>query len=124
MSLTTELNVIKSTADEEHGLVTTCSEQKKERESQGSTTRGGQERATLLLPGDAKAYFKCVCHLYEIFPELKYLPVNTSRLRSLLLQLCELQLFTTVRKLVVLFPEELDTRFLQSLVSIVCYYFA
>ncbi len=96
--------------EEQHGVVTTSAEEFEK-------TIGVPRQSTLLV-GEAKAYFKCVCHLYEIFPELKYLPVNTSRLRDLLLQLCELQLFTTVRKLAVLFPEELDTHFLRCLVSV------
>lgn len=67
---------------------------------------------------DLKTYLKCVSHLYEIFPEMKYFSLDSSRIQSFLLYLSERRQFSAVRRLALLFPEMFNVHFLQRLVRL------
>ena len=83
---------------------------KRETEETGAPPRALSET-------DMKVYLKLISHQYEIFPELKYFPVEPSRVRAFLLHLCEQRLFLLVKRVAVLFPEAMNALFLQQLVS-------
>ena len=74
---------------------------------------------TVLSEEDLKTYLKCVSHQYEIFPELKYFSVRPCGIRNFIFQLCSHGLFTSVRRVSILFPEVFHLDFLKQLVSIV-----
>jgi hypothetical protein len=74
---------------------------------------------TILSKEDLKTYLKCVSHQYEIFPELKYFSMRPCGIRNFIFQLCSHSLFSSVRRVSILFPEVFHLDFLKQLVSIV-----